>query len=213
MSSVVIPKEQLTAFERWELATFEPSIGNNLKSISNRHGSLSTVSELENIRREAHDEGYAAGQRAGYAAGIQQARDEAARIHALLENIQEALNQVDEQIAQSLLNLSLEVAHKMVQEVLQVKPEVILPIIREAINTLPHFNQNAHLILNPDDAELVKKQMGEQLAHGGWKIFTETQIERGGCRVETTQSNVDASNDKRWHRIVESIGQDSSWLK
>jgi len=206
MSSVIITKEQLTAFERWELASFDPHPGGK-----HQGNALATVAELENIRQQAHDEGYAQGRDAGYAAGIQQARNEAAQIHALLQNIHGALNQLDEQVAQSLLDLSLEVAHKMVQETLQVKPEVILKIISDAIKGLPHFNQNAHLILHPDDVELVRKQMGDQLSHTGWKIFTDAQIRRGGCRVETAHSNVDATTEARWKRIVESIGQDKSW--
>ncbi|MDO8465995.1 MAG: flagellar assembly protein FliH [Gallionella sp.] len=202
MSSVIITKEQLTAFERWELASFDSH---------NSDKRLSSVAELENIRQQAYDEGYAQGHDAGYAAGIQQARTEAAEIHALLQNLQNALNQVDEQLAQSLLDLSLEIARKMVGESLQVKPEVILKIVSDAISNLPHFNQNAHLILHPDDAELVRKQMGEQLLHTGWKILTDTQIKRGGCRVETSHSQVDATLEARWKRIVESIGQDKSW--
>jgi len=208
--SVVIPKEQLTAFERWELASFDSHSGGiHQGSTSTR---LATVAELENIRQQAYDEAHKQGHDAGYAAGIQQARSEAAQIHALLQNLQNSLNQVDEQVAQSLLDLSLEVARKMVGETLQVKPEVILKIVSDAINGLPHFNQNAHLILHPDDAELVRKQMGEQLSHAGWKIFTDAQTRRGGCRVETAHSNVDATTEGRWKRIVESIGQDKSWL-
>jgi flagellar assembly protein FliH len=207
MSSVIITKEQLTAFERWELASFDQHPGGK------RQGSaLATVAELENIRQQAHDEGSAQGRNAGYAAGIQQARTEAAQIHTLLQNLQDALNQMDEQLAQSLLDLSLEIARKMAGEILQTKPEVVLKIVNDAISGLPHFNQNAHLILHPDDAELVRKQMGEQLSHAGWKIFTDAQIGRGGCRVETAHSQVDATVEARWKRIVESIGQDKSWL-
>ncbi|TAN77776.1 MAG: flagellar assembly protein FliH [Gallionella sp.] len=209
--SATIPKEQLTAFERWELASFDPHPGGKHQGGARKSAALSTVAELENLRRQARDEGHAQGREAGYAAGIQQARGEAAQIHALLQNLQGALNQVDEQVAQSLLDLSLEVARKMVGETLQVKPEVILKIVGDAISSLPHFNQNAHLILHPDDAELVRRQMGEQLAHAGWKIFTDTQIRRGGCRVETAHSQVDATTEARWQRIVESIGQDKSW--
>lgn len=206
MSSAVIPKEQLTAFERWELASFDP------RPPSNEEAPLITVAEVENIRQQAHDEGYAQGHDAGYTDGIQQARIEAAQIHTLLQNLQDALNQVDEQLAQSLLDLSLEIAHKMTGEILQANPEVILKIVSNAISSLPHFNQNAHLILHPDDADLVRKQMGEQLAHAGWKIFTDMQIKRGGCRVETAHSQVDATTEARWKRIVESIGEDKSWL-
>jgi len=207
MSSVVIPKEQLTAFERWELASFDPHSGGKRPG-----NALSTVAELENIRQQMHDEGYTQGHEAGYAAGIQQARTETAQIHELLQKMQDALNQLDEQLAQSLLDLSLEIARKMTGEILQTKPEIILQIVSDAISNLPHFNQNAHLILHPDDAELVRKHMGEQLSHAGWKMFTDVQTERGGCRVETAHSQVDANIEARWKRIVESIGQDRSWL-
>jgi len=211
MSSIVIPKEQMTAFERWELASFDSHSGGICQGGAT-NTKPSSVAGLDNIRQQARDEASKQGHDAGYAAGIQQARNEAAQIHALLQNLQSALNQMDEQIAQSLLDLSLEVAHRMVGEILQAKPEVILKIVNDAINGLPHFNQNAHLILHPDDADLVRKQMSEQLSHAGWKIFTDAKIGRGGCRVETAHSNVNATIEARWKRIVESIGQDKSWL-
>lgn len=210
-NSVIIPKEQLTAFERWELASFDAQSRSQLKGGVTTNAPLATVAELENIRQQAQNEGFAQGREAGYAAGIEQAHNEAAQIHSLLQNLQVSLNQVDEQVARSLLDLSLEIARQMVRETLHVKPEVILKVVADAIGGLPHFNQNAHLVLHPDDAALVREQMGDQLNHAGWKIFTDMQIERGGCRVETAHSHVDASNEARWKRIVESIGQDKSW--
>lgn len=211
-NSVIIPKEQLTAFERWELASFDPHApGKKTAAPPQQTEAITTAAELENIRQQAQNEGYAQGREAGYADGIRQAHEEAAQVHALMENLQAALNQVDEQVAQSLLDLSLEVARQMVRETLQAKPEVILKVVNDAIGSLPHFNQNAHLILHPDDAALVREHMGEQLAHAGWKIFTDARIERGGCRVETAHSHVDATTGTRWKRIVESIGQDKSW--
>lgn len=210
--TVVIPKEQLTAFERWELASFDPRSIQKDPVEEKDQPTLPTVSELEDIRRQAHDEGHAQGRQTGYAAGIQQARSDAAKINSLLQNIQAELNQIDEQVAQSLLALSLEIAKKMASEALKINPEIILKIVSDAISSLPHFNQNAHLIMHPDDAELVRAQMGEQLTHAGWKIFTDAQIKRGGCRVETAHSQVDATTESRWQNIVESIGQDKSWL-
>lgn len=202
MSSVIITKEQLTPFERWELASFDAHQAGKRPN---------SVAELESIRQQAYDEGYAEGRDAGYVAGIQQAHHEAAQINALLQSLQVALNQVDEQLAQSLLDLSLEMARKMAGDALRAKPEVVLGVVGEAIGSLPHFNQNAHLVLHPDDAELVRKQMGEQLSHAGWKIFTDSQIRRGGCRVETAHSQVDATVEARWKRVVESMGKDEPW--
>lgn len=209
--STATPKEQLTAFERWELPSFNMSAGSITVPDAKKSTAPTTVAVLENLRQQAHNEGFAQGSDAGYAAGIKQARDETLQLQALMQNFQDALGQMDEQIAQSLLDLSLEVARQMVHETLQIKPEVILKIVSDAISSLPHFNQNAHLILHPGDVELVRKQMSEQLSHAGWKIFTDAQIQRGGCRVETSHSHVDAAIEARWKRIVESIGQDKSW--
>jgi flagellar assembly protein FliH len=209
MSNVVIPKEQLTAFQRWELASFDrPTV---IPQANEAQAKLQTAAELANIQQRAHDEGYAVGHQAGYTAGIQQAVNTTTQINQLMQTLQDALNQMDEQLAQSLLELSLEVAKKMVLVTIENKPEIIIKIVSEAIRSLPHFNQNAHLIMHPQDAELVREQMGEQLIHAGWKIFTDNQIQRGGCRVETAHSHIDATNEARWHRIVESIGQDKSW--
>ena len=64
-----------------------------------------------------------------------------------------------------------------------------------------------------DDATLLRTSMGEQLLQTGWKVFEDNQIERGGCRVETAHSQIDATLPKRWQRIVASIGQDNAWLE
>jgi flagellar assembly protein FliH len=206
MSSVIITKEELTAFERWELASFDLNQG-----LKRRISAQEAAAELERIRQQAYDEGKEQGREAGYAAGVQQVRSETAQIHTLMQDLHNAINRVDEQLAQSLLDLSMEIAQKMIGEKLQVNPEIILKIVGDAIGSLPHFNQNAHLILHHDDAELVRKHMGEQLVHGGWKIFADTKIKRGGCRVETSHSQVDATMEARWKHIVESIGRDKSW--
>ncbi len=212
----LIPKEQMTAYQRWELSSFDqpgsrPGVGIT---------ALTAAAEQQRVQKKAYDDacnsgqaaGYRVGHDAGYAAGIGQAQSEVAHIHQLLQNLQEGLSQIDQQVAQSLLDLSLAVANKMVRETLQVKPEVVLEIVREAVATLPQFNQNAHLVLHPQDAELVRKHMSDELAHAGWKIFTDTQLQRGGCLVKTSHSIVDATTEERWKRVLQSLGQDHSWL-
>jgi flagellar assembly protein FliH len=210
MSDSAPPKEQLTAYERWELPSFgSAGVGNtgqsgaHARQQGNKAGIvLPTAVQLEEIQRQAHDEGY----QAGYAEGTQ-------RIAALLNAMEQALQQADQAIAQDLLSLSLEVARQMVQQTLKIKPEVLLSVISEAISSLPHFNQGAHLVLHPDDATMVRASMGEQLSHSGWKIYEDALLARGGARVETAHSQIDATLANRWQRIVASIGQDSSWIQ
>ncbi len=212
----------MTAFERWELPSFDATpVRAQVKappppvfapSVTAAMSAATVAAELADAQKLAREEGYAAGYQAGFSAGLMQSQSETSRIETLMGNLQIALTQIDEQLAQSLLDLSLEIARKMISETLHTRPEVIVKIVRSAISSLPHFNQNAHLILNPQDAELVRKQMGEELAHAGWKIFTDAKIEAGGCRLETAHSNIDATNAARWQNIIESIGRDKSWM-
>lgn len=210
MSNATIPKEHLTAYERWELPSFGATgteYSAQSAALARQHEStveieLPTAAQLEEIQRQAHDEGY----QAGFAEGAQ-------RIAALMNTMEQALQQADQEIAQDLLNVSLEVARQMVQQALKTHPEILLNTVREAISSLPHFNQGAHLVLHPDDATMLRASMGEQLSHTGWKIFEDALIARGGARVETAHSQIDATLANRWQRIVASIGQDSSWIQ
>lgn len=211
MPDTVTPKEHLTAYQRWELPAFD------MAKAENQVIDLPTAAQLEHIHVQAHEEGYQAGHKegyqAGYTEGLKQATVEAQRITKMLESLNKEFQNVDQQIAQSLLNLALDVSKQMLQQALKVKPELLLDVVRAAINELPYFNHNAHLVLHSDDAALLRAHMGEQLLHTGWKIFEDNQIERGGCRVETAHSQIDATLPTRWQRVTASIGQDNAWLE
>ncbi|TAJ83663.1 MAG: flagellar assembly protein FliH [Gallionellaceae bacterium] len=208
MSDLLTPKEQLTAYERWELPSFDA--GGDIRISGNPNGmNLPTAAELETIQLQAREEGF----QAGYAEGAQKAALETQRLAALVASMEQALQNVDRQVAQSLLDLALELAQQMLHQALKVNPELLLEVIRAAIASLPHFNPGAHIVLHPDDAKIVRERMGEQLAHSGWKIFEDAHLTRGGARVETAHSQIDATVETRWHRISANLGQESSWLK
>ena len=218
MSDVIIQKEQLTAYQRWELPAFD------IVKIAEVADAVPTVAQLEQIQLQAHEEGFNAGHAKGYAEGYaegaqkaqdeaQKAQGEAQRLAEMIGALENELQQIDQQVAQNLLNLALEIAKQMLQQTLKVKPDLLLGVVRKAISELPHFNQHAHLILHPTDAELVRTSMGEQLNHTGWKIFEDAQVERGGCRVETAHSQIDATLATRWKRVTSSLGQDNAWLE
>ena len=215
MSDVLTPKEKLTAYERWELPSFDTA--DSIRISGNPRGmKLPTAAELENIQLHAREEGYQSGHQEGYQAGYnegsQKATVETEQIAAILTSMNLAVQGVDQQVAQSLLDLSLELAKQMVQQALAINPEVLLNVVRDAISELPHFNPGAHIVLHPDDAEILRTRMGDQLSHSGWKIFEDAQITKGGVRIETANSQIDATVETRWQRIAANLGQDSSWL-
>jgi flagellar assembly protein FliH len=96
---------------------------------------------------------------------------------------------------------------------LRVQPELLLPVVMEAVTTLhPHHGQPL-LYVHPDDAAMVRRHLGEQLSHSNWRIVEDSTLTTGGCRVELGASEVDATLETRWRRVIEAIGVSQEWLR
>ncbi len=204
-----VPKEQMTAYQRWELPSFDAKPPPPPPQETVPEQALPTVIQMEQWHQQAQQEGY----EAGYAAGVQQGVQDSQQIGQIMTQLQIQISQLDQQLLQSLMDLALELAHQVVRQALQVKPELVLAVVQEAVASLPHFNQTAHLFLHPEDAPLVRRALEDTLGHSGWKILEDSRLARGGCRVETAHSQIDASVGKRWQQVVASIGQTAEWLQ
>lgn len=215
MSSVVIPKEHSQDCQPWELLNLESG---RQGGICTDHAavSLPTIDQVSHIHDQARQEGYDLGLVEGRAEGLAEGRTEAAgeieRLRRIAETFQAEVAKADESISQDVLNLSLDLARAMLKTTLAMRPELILPIVREAINYLPGMKQPALLFLNPDDAVLVKSRLGDELTKAGWNIAEDEHLERGGCRAETPSNQIDASIPTRWQRLAAALGRESDWL-
>lgn len=177
---------------------------------------LPTAAELEAIHQQAESEGHRSGYQVGYQVGYDEAhlqvKAAVERLDDIVSGVQQQLGRIDESVVQGLLDLALEVARQILRQSVQVKPDLLLGVIREALVQLPHFNQSAHLTLHPEDASWVRTAMGDQLLHSGWKILEDVAMERGGCRLNTAHSQIDASLEHRWKTVVAALGRDQEWL-
>jgi flagellar assembly protein FliH len=186
---------------------------------------LPTAEELEAIRAAAHDEGYAegleAGQAEGHAAGYEEgmalgraaAAEELEHLRQLATAFGDAVTQADEAISNDVLELALHLARGMVRTAFDVKPDLILPVVREAIDYLPNLQQPALLMLHPEDALIVKSSIGHELDKNGWRIVEDEGIARGGCRVDTASNQIDAQIASRWQRLAHALGKNIDWLE
>jgi flagellar assembly protein FliH len=100
----------------------------------------------------------------------------------------------------------------MVRTAFDVKPELIVPIVREAIEYLPVLQQPALLMLNPEDAPIVRAGIGEELDKGGWRVVEDPTVARGGCRIDTASNQIDAQAATRWTRLAHALGKNVEWL-
>ena len=208
MSSAVIPGEKLTAWQRWELGSFDQkkAAPNGMPKAAVA-GSLPTASDVERIHNDAHKQGYAA----GYEEGTARVRIEALRLHTLVGQLDAALGEFDQQVTEELLRLSLEIARQVVRQTIAAKPTMILDVVREALTQLPH--QHAAIYLHPEDASLVRSYLGDQLTHLGHRILEESALARGGLRMGAGGSHLDASGETRWKRVIEGMGASSEWVE
>jgi flagellar assembly protein FliH len=200
---MIIPKERLTDCRPWEPVSFHPAAPGGPAT------PLPTVEQLERIEQQAREEGYTA----GYAEGRRQAESEAQRLRSLAESFEAALQQLEQVIAQDLLNLALEIAKQVLCGVLRVRSDAVLPVVQEAIRALPHYSQPVQIVLNPADAGLVRAHLGEEFARSGWKIVEDPGMSKGGCRLESAHTRIDATLPTRWRRVVSALGQDSQWVE
>lgn len=253
----IIPKEQLTAYQRWELAAFDdpesaapavPAVENPVVATANvsvaadsvpsvpaetaaasEHESETTApanlpyptaEEMEAIHQQAYQDAFGEGQKAGYEQGFEQGLSEgrqaaAAEVQRLAELVA-ALDQdrtnFEMSLADSILDLALSLTRHMVRQALEVRRDLLVPLVREAINSLPQISQHPRIMVNPADGQLLRELMVADIAHLGLRIIDDPSITHGGCRIETASSDIDATMESRWQRLLASLGETGGWL-
>ncbi len=248
--SKIISGDNLTAYQRWELPSVEqppepePAAAaaiparaeprergpRGLKAAS----APPTLDEIEQIQREAHEEGFAAGYQEGrregreqgykkgqqeghaegyqrgYAEGLAAGRDEVAlrvqNLDQLLSYLHRPLDQLDVTIEEELTWLATEIARQLVRRELRTSPGEIVAVVREAVALLPAGSSGAQVRLHPDDARLIREVLS--LGQGDepiWRIIEDQTLSRGGCVVNTDLSRIDATIEKRLGAVIATV--------
>ena len=219
MSSVIHSNQASGAYQRVEFANFDKP---KIKPVAEAKPStppppevearleiapgipLPTADEIDRIQQDAFKDGYAAGYEEGSARG----RLEAAELHQLLQSMNEALNGFDQEVAEEIQALALEVAKQVVRDALKTQPESVLIVIREALAQLPQ--QAATLHIHPQDAALVRQYLGDSFTAIGHRLSEDESVDPGGCVIESAGGQIDAQIATRWRRVVESVSRSAA---
>lgn len=207
--SSALPKGEQSAYQRWELASF----GNRTSSSPTPAVPTISANELAALKESARLEGYANGYREGYENGHREGETEGkllsqekmdvevAHFVALNQKYAEQLSHAHKEVSQELLDLSLSLAQAMVATKIELEPNTILAIVQEAIDLLPSVHQPAKIHLHPLDAAIVKQKMAEEANGAAWRVVSDQDIERGGCKLDTAHNQVDATMAMRWKTL------------
>ena len=166
---------------------------------------------LDKGAEEGRIKGEAEGFEKGYGEGTLAGEEYATTLRALLKSFAKDVQVANEAVAEDLLALGLDFAKAMLRSAFKVRPELVVPIVADAVRSLPSLQQPAILYLNSEDAKIVIKAMGEELEEAGWRIVEEA-VERGNCRIETGTNQIDSSLATRWERLAARLGRDSAWM-
>jgi flagellar assembly protein FliH len=217
-----IPGEEIEAAELWNFGAIDTAAQLLAAQAKARESEQEDVN-LASARQESHQAGYAAGLVQGRAqaeAELQQkmadflanqAQAAAQHFSALFDATKNQLASAQQTMAQGVLELSCELARQVLRQELSVNPNVLLPVIREALDMLGAEHRSAVVRLHPADLEVLAGLMSTEFAGMALTLRADSSLQPGGCVVDSAGMVVDASLQKRWQRAVATLGLESSW--
>lgn len=177
--------------------------------------------EAEQIKRQAHADGLAEGRRQGLeqgrAEGSKTGHDQAlsesrAAMNAAIGALSAAAQQIDASRRQlqaaalaDVVNLAVAIAERVTKRLGVLDPAVAANNLAEALKLVIHAS-DVRIGIHPSqqktlDAELPRlKLQFPTLEHV--QLLADESLAPGGCRIFTTQGQVDASLDEQIQRIV-----------
>jgi flagellar assembly protein FliH len=200
-AATVLAADEAPAATRWEQPAMEGG------------GALLTARQLESLQKHAFEEAHAA----GYAAGKSEARAHVERFGALMRTFARPLEDLDASVEEALVALAVSIARQIIRRELRADSGEIVAVVREALALLPVGVREVRVHLHPDDARVVRALAEDdgRSGFGGsgfsrdssspeqmWRIVEDPALERGGCRVESESSQIDARIETRIGAVV-----------
>ncbi len=157
--------------------------------------------ELERIRQQAYEEGLALGKREGIEAARPLVERNLALLGRICHTLEAPLEQLDETVEEELLRFVVAIARQIVRRELKIDPGQIVALIREALALLPGDALHTTIHLHPDDAAFVRGALKLE-GNRNIELREDPTLARGGCRVETESSQIDATLESRIAEIA-----------
>jgi flagellar assembly protein FliH len=234
-----IPKEQLTAYERWELPLLD-AYGNEVPREEERDIKPLTAAELQDIHQQAqveghgaglekgHQEGFAKGREEGFAQGVKAGTvdghkqgERAGREHSKqqMQALEKRLDSVMESLVFPIRQQQNDLEEALVQLATAVAKAVVQ---RELFQDSSHILQVVRRAMAalPATTETVRISANPQdiealqasLARldAPTKLVEDATVSPGGCRVETRYSLVDFTVEKRFQQVVHALVNEAS---
>ena len=209
-------ESELDALNLWRL----PDVPKSGGMVGNPSSSMPhlTVNEIESMQKQAYEEAFTLGKNEGFQQGFGQGLIEGGKkgyeenvgllnkkadeFVGLMESLSEPFKTLDEEVEKELVKLAISIANQIIRREIKLDPGQVIAAVREAINVLPLSSQKIMLYLHPEDAGLVRSVLSLDEMSTPWGITEDPLITRGGCKVDTDVSHVNATVENRLAAII-----------
>lgn len=217
-----IPGEEIDAVQEWQFGAIDTA-AQLLQAQAKARADALSEEQLQTKQQESYQDGYTAGLAQGRQqaqAEVQQqmadflanqAQEAAQKFAQLFASAQAELSQAQQVMAQGVLQLSCDLARQVLRQELSVNPNVMVPVIHEALDLLGAEHRSAVVRVHPQDLEVLEPLAATEFASMAITLRADPALLPGGCVVESAGMVVDASLQKRWQRVVATLGLDNLW--
>lgn len=171
-----------------------------------------TGPDLEGIRNAAYAEAFAKGEKDGFQAGLDEAREKTERLAVILNDVEGMWARIVKHYEAEIVALTCRVAEKVVYGQVAVDKEIITRAILDAFQKIAD-PVHATITVNPEDyeyIEVVKEDFFEAIK--GLKqvtLVSDPLINIGGCRIETPSGEVETDMEERLEAVKRCVIENS----
>lgn len=182
-----------------------------------------TAAQLQQITEEAeregrehgytqgYEQGFAEGEKKGTKLGEQKAYTEIKarldeqrdRFCQLADALLDPVSMQDGELENLVLDMAVHFAKHLLNKELNEDPSGLFDVVKRAAASLPAGAQNIRVYVHADDVELAHEAFS---ARGlDWRFYGDSQLSRGGCRIESNESLIDYSVEHRLQQMLDEV--------
>ena len=157
--------------------------------------------ESENIKKSAFEE--------GYRMGLEKSSGDLAKFREEFKKFMSARQEVFEYIAPDIMEISVDIAKKIIKKELESDPQIIINTIVDVLRTVSKNEPKVTIRVRPQAVQFIKDTLPNVTYQYGIEskinIVADPAIEEGGCVFLTGNGIVDASIDTQLEIIKKAL--------
>ncbi len=169
------------------------------------------LERLTEVQKQAYDEGFKLGSDEGYKQSFEKMKMEIDHgLTDLNQMLLQITNMKADLLAQNesqILQIIFKIAEKVILEKIEQKDEILIQVIREAI-AKAQSEEDIRIFISESQSEFIKEYqnklgMNDEIKNVEFEISSE--VEPGGCIVQTNYGEIDARTSVRVQKIWDEL--------